>query len=377
MTRLTHLRDLYAAEGPFATAYLDATRTTETGEHEVELRWQALRSQLAEQGAPADALEAMEAVALRPTGVPGDATLVLVAAGGEVLHQSALPVRLPERASVGALPDLAPLAVAMGRTAPYVLVHIDRTGADIDVVGPLGEAVESEEVEGGTHHGRKVHAGGWSYKRYEQRAENLWESNASQVADEIDGILARTGIDILAVTGDVRATELFGRALGQRGQQALVVLESGGRGAGASEEAVREELGRVLAAKLVRDAEDPVARFREQQGTGHGAAVTGRAAVIEALQKAQVDALLVTADLDDGAPLWIGPDGIQVAASQADLAAMGVEDGQQVRADAALLRAAITSDAGVVVVPGGRIDLTDGVGALLRYADATSTGASA
>ncbi|RZS87127.1 hypothetical protein EV189_2550 [Motilibacter rhizosphaerae] len=373
MTRLSHLRALYDERGPLATVYLDSTRTTETGDHEVELRWAAQRAALEEAGAPRDVIEALEPSALRPTGVPGGTTTVLVGGADGLLFESVLPLRMPERASWALLPDLAPLVVALGRTAPYVLVHLDRTGADIDVVGPLGETQAHETVQGGTHHGRKVNAGGWSQKRYQQRAENLWEENADQVAAELDRILAETGIEILAVTGDTQVREKLADALGQRGRAAYVPLESGGRGAGSSEEAVREELGRVLAAHVTRQSEDPVSRFREQTGAGHGAALSGRAAVVEALQKGQVDALLVTPDLDDDSTLYVGASPEQLATSEADLAAMGVEGGQAVRADAALVAAAVATDAGVVVVPKGRIDLTDGVGALLRYADATSS----
>src|SRR3954469_9483941 len=123
MTRLSHLRDVYATKGPFATAYLDATRTTETGNHEVELRWRALRAQLAEAGAPDGLLDEFEPIATSPTGVPGDATLVLVGAGSEVPYTSVLPTRLQERATYAPVPDLAPLALTLGQTLPYVLVH--------------------------------------------------------------------------------------------------------------------------------------------------------------------------------------------------------------------------------------------------------------
>jgi len=372
MTRLSHLREIYAAEGPFATAYLDATRSTETGNREVELRWAAAKTQLAEQGAPEPVLALLEPIALAPTGVPGDTTLVLVANAEEVLYTSALPVRLPERVAWAPVPDLAPLAVALGRTAPYVLVHLDRQGADIDVVGPLGEVEDHEEVEGDMFHARKVKVGGWGHKRYQQSAENAWEKTADQVAHELDRLLAQTGIEVLAVTGDTQMLEKLKDAVGTKAGEAWVTLESGGRGAGASEEAVREELGGVLAAHITRATDDPVSRFREQTGAGHGAAVTGRAAVVEALQKGQVDALLVLPDLDDESTLFIGPDPTQIATSAVELEAMGVTATQQARADAALLRATVATDAGVVVVPKGRVDLRDGVGALLRYADAST-----
>ncbi|RKS71388.1 hypothetical protein CLV35_3185 [Motilibacter peucedani] len=373
MTRLSQLRPLYEAEGPFATAYLDATRSTETGAHEVELRWAAIKDQLRAAGAPAGALEAMEPVALAPTRLAGDATLVLVADEQGLRYTSVLPVRAPERAAFGALPDLAPLVVALGRTAPYVLVRIDREGADIDVVGPTGETREHETVSGGEENLHKTGAGDWAALKYEHRTDNLWDANAARVAHEVDAILARTGIEVLAVAGDVKAAERFRDSLGQHGQRAFVALGTGGRAEGTDEQALQEELGRVLAAHVVRDAEDPVSRYRQQTGAGHGAALSGRAAVVEALQKAQVDTLLVTAGFEDESPLWVGPDPVQVASSQQALQDMGVEQVREVRADAALLRAAVGSDAGVVVVPGGRLDLRDGVGALLRYADASTS----
>jgi hypothetical protein len=34
-----HIASLYEFTGPFVTVYLDATRSTETGQHEVDVRW--------------------------------------------------------------------------------------------------------------------------------------------------------------------------------------------------------------------------------------------------------------------------------------------------------------------------------------------------
>lgn len=46
------LRYLYEADesGPFATVYLDASRTDEAGGREIQLRWRRARDHLAEQG---------------------------------------------------------------------------------------------------------------------------------------------------------------------------------------------------------------------------------------------------------------------------------------------------------------------------------------
>jgi hypothetical protein len=51
---------------------------------------------------------------------------------------------------------------------------------------------------------------------------------------------------------------------------------------------------------------------------------------------------------------------------------MGVQHPQRVRADAALLRALAATEANLVLVTPDEIDLDGGVGALLRYADAST-----
>ena len=71
MIRLDTLSELLAAPGPYATAYLDADPGQGARPAEVAARWRALRDSLAEQGADAATLDAMEAVAGRHTEVPG------------------------------------------------------------------------------------------------------------------------------------------------------------------------------------------------------------------------------------------------------------------------------------------------------------------
>jgi hypothetical protein len=56
-----------------------------------------------------------------------------------------------------------------------------------------------------------------------------------------------------------------------------------------------------------------------------------------------------------------------------ELRAMAVQEPQQVRADAALLRALVGTDAALVLVDPGTVELDGGVGALLRYADESTS----
>ncbi|HEX8628120.1 MAG TPA: peptide chain release factor 1, partial [Catenuloplanes sp.] len=103
---------------------------------------------------------------------------------------------------------------------------------------------------------------------------------------------------------------------------------------------------------------------------GDDAASGGLAAVVSALQRAQVDTVLLVDDPSSTDTLWIGPAPMQVATSADELRAMGVEDPVEVRADAALLRAVAGTDAALVLVGPGEAPLPHGVGAVLRYADA-------
>ena len=57
-----------------------------------------------------------------------------------------------------------------------------------------------------------------------------------------------------------------------------------------------------------------------------------------------------------------------------ELAAMGVREPQEVRADEALLRALVGTGAGLVLVGPDDADLEDGIGVVLRYADPATPG---
>ena len=147
MIRLDTLSELLATPGPYATAYLDATRSKELGPKEVAGRWRALRDSLAEQGADAATLDAMEALAGRHTEVPGPHGQVIVGAGGELRLDTVLPA--PPRREIARwapLPHLMPMVAQLGLVVPYVLAVVDRTGADVTVHGPRG--TESETVQG-------------------------------------------------------------------------------------------------------------------------------------------------------------------------------------------------------------------------------------
>jgi hypothetical protein len=116
-------------------------------------------------------------------------------------------------------------------------------------------------------------------------------------------------------------------------------------------------------------------RYREALGRGE-AAVTSVDDVVTVLQRGQVaevvlheDATLPGSSLSERR-LWVGPEPLQIASSESDLAAIGVTSGaRQMPADVALIRAALGQDAGLTIASDGQVEVVDGIGAVLRWSD--------
>src|SRR5690349_319213 len=131
------LSEIYESTGPFVTVWIDASRSTENGAHEVELRWADVRAELA--AAATDVDEATLAAigeAILADRAPGRHGLLVVAADGRV-HLAAPLREAPTRSTgeIAPLPRLMPYLADRALGLPHLVVVADRTGADILVVG--------------------------------------------------------------------------------------------------------------------------------------------------------------------------------------------------------------------------------------------------
>ncbi|HZL02688.1 MAG TPA: Vms1/Ankzf1 family peptidyl-tRNA hydrolase, partial [Cellulomonas sp.] len=276
----------------------------------------------------------------------------------------------------GPAPALLPAVRAADESTRYLLVEVDRLGADLtwsEGSGLGGAPMES--VEGGHDVLHKTNDGGTSQRRLATRAEDSWERNAQVVAAELDRVVERRHPELVLLTGDVRAVALVRDAVGQRVREMLIEVPGGSRADGIKHEVFAARVAQALADHRARRRELILALFRTQQGRG-GSAVTELGDVVDVLRRGQVREL-VLAETVAGASsplgdreLWVGPEPLQVALTRADLEAMGVESGARTqRADIALVRAALGQDAGLTFAAEGAVDLVDGVGALLRWSD--------
>lgn len=364
---LREFKPLYEdTTGPRLSAALDVTRDNETGAEEVALRWRALRDQLGE--VPAELLDVAEEQLLRETEAGGPCERDIVADAGGVRLERVFPGRRHTFAHCGPLPRLSHVLTAEDARVPYVLVEVDRTGADISVSAREGEWELT--LEGDHDELRKVHAGGWSDLRWQHRVEDSWERNADQVAVLLDRVVERTGVEVVAVAGDVRAAHLLSDAVSDQTRERLHLLDGGGRGENRPEGRLPDQLTALLEGHAAARARAVAERFAE--ASGHGLAVRGLPAVVDALRRAQVDTLLLPPDWEDETRMWFGPDALQLGMTESELEALGVQEPSRTAACDVVLRAAAGSDAAAVVIPREILDLRGAPAALLRFTDAST-----
>jgi Bacterial archaeo-eukaryotic release factor family 2 len=367
---------LYAQTGPFATVFLDATRSTETGAHEVELRWRALRQKLAGHGTGEEDLAALDA-AVEDDRRPGRHGLVLVASGGQLRFRDQLPEPpLRESAVLAPLPHLMPYVAQRGHRVPYVLAVTDRTGADIAVPPWLGADVET--VDGSDQFPlHKTGRDDWSELHYQHRVENAWESNARDVAEAVIRRAAAVNAELVILAGDERARSLLEHQLqkGLRGSTRVMQAEHGGRGDGSSPEALAEAARDCVLHHVWRQRRELLEHLQQNLGRAEYA-VAGVAAVVDAVRRAAVDTLVVSDDPSSTLQAFIGPEPVQLGLQEDELHALGVAEPQRDRLDAALVRAVVGTGARLVTTPNAHDYLPEGIGALLRYDDRANTSAS-
>ena len=371
------LKPLLGRPSPFTTVYLDATRIGANADAEAVDRWRAVRRTLERDGAPAGVLDRIGEVVSVPTGVRTPHGRVVVADANDVVIDRVLSEPPAQSyAVVGPAPALLPAVRAADETVDYLLVEVDRNGADLTwMTGGAGRVEggpETETVDGGHDDVHKTRESGLA-RRGQTRAEDSWERNAEAVAAVLDKRVSERSPDLVLVTGDVRAIALLREAVGQQARELLVDVPGGGRGDGLHQASFEAHVDEALTAFRRRRCEAVLDRFREAQGRGDGA-VTALEDVIDVLRRGQVAELVLHVDaLTSGLAertLWVGPEPLQVATSQDDLAAIGVVDGAaEMDANVALVRAALGQDAGLTFAEDGAVDLVDGIGAVLRWFD--------
>lgn len=371
---LDDLGEVVDRPGPFLTDYASFEPATEALADEIRIRWEGRRRSLAGAGAPDAALDAV-AAALEdgPRGAAGLAVVVPGAGDPLVERLAAAPV---DAASWQAVPALRPLIAQRQRQPAHVVALVDRTGADLrarTASGP-GERDVEVTVAGEDDVIRKVAPGGWSQRRFQQRAEDSWQRNMAQVAAELGGLAERVRAPVVAVGGDERAVGYLVEALpgGVRDRVERIGVT---RAEDGSSHRLDAEVDAELDAWVAARVDAVMAEHAEELGQ-RDRATAGAGSTLAALRAARVALLLVAerADPDDEQrSAWVGASADQVATDAGDLA--DPDGARSAPLLDAAVAAALATGAGVLVVPtsdsrpdsGPPAALRDGLGALLRW----------
>jgi hypothetical protein len=365
VTTWSGIRAMSRGTPPFTSVYLPLDQTAADAAHQRDVGWRHLRDDLVARGAPDDALDAVGDLVLAERH--GATVAVVADADGRTLVR---PLREPLAHPVavhGPLPHLGPL-VAFAQSEPvYVVVLVDRRGADIVTVVDGVTIAADESVDGDPDAPiRKVAPGGWSQRRYQQRAENTWEDNAAAVADEVAEVARRSGAAVVVAAGDDRARALLDEHLAPDVAPILRTADTGGRAVDGSADELQHQIERIVATEVASGTTAVLRRFVELRER-RAVLADGPGATFAALREGLVEQLLVHDDPDDERRAWFDPvTPTSVAMEAQTLRDLGLEPIDAPLVDVAVW-AALGTDAAVHLVPGRGPNVpAEGIGAFLR-----------
>ncbi len=381
------LAGLLAEPGPWTTVFADISRDLPDPKRTVDLRHRSLLQSLEEQGAPQGDIDAVESALQTDYRTPSPSARFIAVRGGGIEVDEVVLGAVPRDGWAWHAPVIDPIPLLAHDAFDFhaILVEAARDGATlwhrrpdldhdsdapVDAAEPAQKLDEGERVDGRTHPIHKVPSGGWSQLRYQHHVEENWRHNEALVAERIEELMVRFHPRLVMVAGDVRAVELLTEKLPAAAKEVLYTeqLEAG---PGDDQEELFRRFEEAVARVAAEDEEAALQRiFTRSEGEGRSEAL-GIGEVVDALEQSQADTVLVTVPREaertheeerraialDAQP-WIA------SAPEQDFGAgeLGI-----VPASVAIARAAVLTDARVMVVSPGELPGDAPAAALLRW----------
>jgi len=351
------VKTLISCAGPTATIVLATPSTIPDADDQLGVRWRNARTRLAQQGTPEGELGELDAIAGRVEPGRGAAVVIIKRADDQAWVEYLDDAITHDLAVRAELPRLGPVLESRQRSVAHMIVVADRVGADVIAVD-AGAELESAEVEGSELHIHRGHPGGWSQRRFQQRAENRWETNAGDVAHVVIDMAKRVEPRFIAVAGDVRAVTFL---LDQLPAELAEICE---KLDGQSPELIADQTVRAAADIVARDTVAILESYKE--AAGQGRAATDAAETLTALSDGRVETLLVHDDPDDDRTARFERPGLICSVPDPDATNPTPADAFTGRLVDVAIRSALLSDAAIRFVP-AHTGSPDGLGAILRW----------
>ncbi|PKW11077.1 hypothetical protein SAMN05428944_1712 [Streptomyces sp. 1222.5] len=367
---LAFLNPLYEHPGSWASAYVDLSQHDEDMDHRRRLTAEAVSRELRDQGADEATCRAVhDAVeGLSPSEPYGRAVF---ARNGEVALLVPL-TKAPPQGLVhwGTLPHVTPLLDLAGEDPVSLVAYIDRTGADLELRSALLHE-EAGQVTGRQWPMHRAKSSDWSERHFQLKVENTWEHNAREIAGALADCQEETGADLLLLCGDDRECRAVHEQLPGHLRDRTVETEHG-RGSRLLPQEVDDIRARHVRERVLAEV-DQYRAARVPDEERRAAACEGVPQLIEAAREHRLAELLIRPDAPDThRQVWISEDPDQLAARRTELKDLGERQSWPARADDALVRAAVVTDAPVfsltpVLEETGDEVPAGGMGALLRW----------
>lgn len=328
----------------------------------LDIRTKDISRQLEQAELPANVVAQ---VAETVQGLVGEDGIGIVADRNGVLTSSLATVdEDAEVVQVEGLPRYVPFVRDRFVNRPHVVVRCDRVGAHIARVD-RGEILRDIEVIGDDEHVQKVSAGGWSQRRFQNRAEHTWDENAKEIAEAIVAEADAIDAELVVVTGDERAVQLVAGHLPERLQDRLV-LDDHQPFDDVSDAVVFQRAMTLVKDRVGRELVDVLERFAEHRGRREGAAEE-IGDVLAALRQGAVETLLVSGDSGDIVHV-AKEQPMQLATDAQAITDLGFDDVVEARLTDAAIQSALAGGARVMIVPEHGPNGPEGaLGAILRF----------
>jgi peptide subunit release factor 1 (eRF1) len=264
---------------------------------------------------------------------------------------------------IGAVPHLYPLARVSDQYPRYAALVVDTNSARLFVFS-LGVAESQRDVKNVKT--RKTSMGGWSQARYQRHAENFHAQHMKEVVDVLDRVVRDESINQIVVSCDEVTKPLLANELPKHLAEKVVATIP--LDIKAPEHEVLQE---TLEALREKDAATDQERVAAMIGAwrGSGLAVAGPEDTLEALQRGQVEELLITATPAALRRTSAVPQGTTPGPVDVDTSGPGAElDTERLKLSDELVTKAHATNARVRFIEDSKLlSEVGGVGAVLRF----------
>jgi peptide subunit release factor 1 (eRF1) len=252
-------------------------------------------------------------------------------------------------------PHVFPLARLADQLGTYAALLLNTNSARLYVFS-AGAAQRQQSVR--NKKGKRVSAGGWSQARYQRRLENLHQKHIKEVSDSVERVVQEDKVQRILVAGDEVALPLLRERLSPQTRELLIEVNGLDMNA-ADADVYRTTLDAFREADAETDAEWVSKVLNAYRA--RGLATIGEAGVKTALERGQVDRLLVPA-LPRRSAADQQSSGVDSSGKKEERGLLDEASVEQ------LVTLAQRTDADVTFIEDGRLlEPAKGVGAILRF----------